>query len=147
MTDNLSASDRSRCMSRIRSRGMRPEMAVRTLVHRMGFRFRLHRRDLPGKPDLVLPRFGAVIFVHGCFWHWHQKRTCPIAGMPKSNLDYWRPKLARTRARDAQHTRALRKLGWRILVVWECDLVNRTAVAGRVRRFLTEPRLSDRCST
>ena len=136
MTDNLSAEDRSRCMSGIRSRGMKPEMAVRSLVHGMGFRFRLHGRGLPGKPDLVLPRFWAVIFVHGCFWHWHRKRNCPIAGMPKSNLGYWRPKLSRTRARDAQHTRALRRLGWRVLVIWECDLADEESVRVRIGSFL-----------
>lgn len=137
VADNLSAEDRSRCMSRIRSQGMKPEMTVRSLVHRLGFRFRLHRRALPGKPDLILPRFGAVIFVHGCFWHWHRKQGCPIAGIPKSNLAYWQPKLSRTRNRDIQHTRALKRLGWRVLVIWECDLANERAVAVRIRRFLT----------
>ena len=138
VTDNLSKKDRSRCMSRIRSRGMRPETAVRSMVHRMGLRFRLHRPDLPGRPDLALPRFGAVIFVHGCFWHWHQKLSCPIAGVPKSNVNYWQPKLARTRIRDIQHTRALRRLGWKVLVIWECELTNKEAVKARVRRFLID---------
>ena len=97
MVDNLSREDRSHCMSRIRSRHMRPERIVRSVVHRMGYRFRLHRKGLPGSPDLVLPRHHAVIFVHGCFWHWHPDPTCPIAGLPQSNLDYWKPKLSRTR--------------------------------------------------
>lgn len=122
MTDNLSPDDRAWCMSQIRSRDMKPELAVRSIVHRLGYRFRLHRRDLPGKPDLVLPRHRAVIFVHGCFWHWHADPACPIAGLPKSNLDYWQPKLARTRQRDREHNDALAELGWRVLTVWECGL-------------------------
>ena len=122
MTDNLSPDDRAWCMSQIRSRDMKPELAVRSIVHRLGYRFRLHRRDLPGKPDLVLPRHRAVIFVHGCFWHWHADPACPIAGLPKSNLDYWQPKLTRTRQRDREHNDALAELGWRVLTVWECGL-------------------------
>ena len=80
-------------MSRIRSRDMKPELVVRSMVHRLGYRFRLHRRDLPGAPDLVLTRHQAIIFVNGCFWHWHPDSDCPIAGLPKSNIEYWKPKL------------------------------------------------------
>ena len=122
MVDNLSPEDRSRCMSRIRSSGMKPELAVRSMVHRLGYRFRLHRRDLPGAPDLVLPRHQAVIFVNGCFWHWHPDPHCPIACLPKSNIEYWEPKLARTRMRDKEHTTSLESDGWRVLTVWECQL-------------------------
>ena len=86
-------------MSQIRSQGMKPELVVRSMVHRLGYRFRLHRRDMAGKPDLVLSRHRAVIFVNGCFWHWHPDLNCPIAGLPKSNVEYWEPKLARTRIR------------------------------------------------
>ena len=136
MTDNLARADRSKCMSRIRSKGMKPERAVRSLVHAMGYRFRLHRRDLPGAPDLVLPRFRAVIFVNGCFWHWHPDPDCPIAGLPKSNLSYWRPKLARTRERDDMHRRNLDSMGWRVLTVWECDLRDPDAVSDRISAFL-----------
>lgn len=136
MTDNLSPDDRAWCMSRIRSRDMKPELAVRSMVHRMGYRFRLHRRDLPGTPDLVLPRHRAVIFVHGCFWHWHPDPDCPIAGLPKSNLGYWRPKLSRTRARDVEHNEALTALGWRVLTVWECSLREPERVYAAVERFL-----------
>ena len=136
--DNLTPEDRSWCMSRIRSRGMKPEMAVRSMVHRLGYRFRLHRRDLPGTPDLVLPRHKAVIFVDGCFWHWHPDPDCPIAGLPKSNLEYWKPKLERTRARDQQHTASLQAARWRVLVIWECELKNPEYVLAQIDEFLSE---------
>lgn len=137
MTDNLTPEQRSYCMSRIRSKGMSPELAVRSMTHRMGYRFRLHRRDLPGKPDLTLTKHGAVIFVHGCFWHWHPDPDCPIAGLPKSNLDYWLPKLTRTRERDAEHLTQLSELGWRTLVIWECTLRSPETVLNRISGFLT----------
>ena len=106
------------------------------MVHRDGFRFRLHRRDLPGVPDLTLPRHRVVIFVNGCFWHWHPDPTCPIAGLPKSNLDYWQPKLARTRIRDEEHNEALSALGWKVLTVWECELRDPQQVMSSIRGFL-----------
>ena len=137
MTDNLTPGQRSYCMSRIRSKDMTPELAVRSMTHRMGYRFRLHRPDLPGKPDLTLAKHRAVIFVHGCFWHWHADPDCPIAGLPKSNLDYWGPKLARTRNRDAEHIAELRELGWRTLVIWECELRSAECVLERIQRFLS----------
>ena len=136
MVDNLRREDRSWCMSRIRSQGMKPELVVRSMVHRLGHRFRLHRRDLAGKPDLVLPRHRAVIFVNGCFWHWHPDPNCPIAGLPKSNLEYWGPKLARTRVRDQEHTASLEADGWRVLTVWECHLRSPNDVISRVQEFL-----------
>ena len=110
---------------------------VRSMVHRLGFRFRLHRRDLPGVPDIVLPRHRSVIFVNGCFWHWHADPECPIAGLPKSNLDYWGPKLARTRVRDWEHLVALGDAGWRVLTVWECQLRDPEQVLASVRDFLS----------
>ena len=140
MTDNLSPEDRSRCMSHIRSQGMKPERAVRSIVHRAGYRFRLHRPDLPGKPDLVLRRHRAVIFVNGCFWHWHPDPACPIAGLPKSNLDYWRPKFARTRARDREHEAALTARGWRVLTVWECELRDLEAASDTILTFIGSAR-------
>lgn len=109
-------------MSNIHSRGMKPELAVRSMVHRMGYRFRLHRRGLPGAPDLVLPRRRAAIFVHGCFRHWHDAAGCPITGLPKSNLECWKPKLSRTRERDRENAAALQAAGWRVLTVWACAL-------------------------
>ena len=136
MVDNLSPADRSWCMSQIRSRGMKPELAVRSMVHRLGYRFRLHRRDLPGAPDLVLPRHRAVIFVNGCFWHWHPDPGCPIAGLPKSNLQYWKPKLTRTRVRDREHIASLVADGWAVLTIWECELRSPIDVIQRIYRFL-----------
>ena len=138
MTDNLSPEDRSWCMSQIRSRGMKPELAVRSMVHRLGYRFRLHRRDLPGAPDLVLSRHKAVIFVNGCFWHWHPNPACPIAGLPKSNRQYWEPKLTRTRIRDQEHLSSLESRGWRVLVVWECQLRSPSDVLELVGAFLSD---------
>ena len=136
MADNLSREDRSRCMSQIRSRGMKPELFVRSMVHRLGYRFRLHRRGMPGKPDLVLPRYRTVIFVNGCFWHWHPDPSCPIAGLPKTNLGYWEPKLTRTRIRDREHTTSLEAEGWRVLTVWECHLRSPDDVVYWIREFL-----------
>ena len=115
---------------------MKPELAVRSIVHRLGYRFRLHRLDLPGTPDLVLPRHRAVIFVNGCFWHWHPDLGCPIAGLPKSNLDYWEPKLTRTRTRDQEHLGSLEANGWRVLVVWECQLRSPFTVIELIGAFL-----------
>lgn len=136
MADNLSPEDRSKCMSRIRSKGMTPELKVRSIVHALGYRFRLHRRDLPGKPDLVLPRHRAVIFVNGCFWHWHPDPECPIASLPKSNLDYWQPKLERTRERDTMSTFQLQDAGWRVLTIWECELKQLDGVLDGINEFL-----------
>lgn len=107
-------------MRRIKSKGMKPELAVRSLVHRMGYRFRLHVKDLPGKPDLVFRPRRKAIFVHGCFWHGH---TCSEgARRPKSNAGYWSPKIDRNQARDEAHLAALAALGWSTLVIWECQL-------------------------
>jgi DNA mismatch endonuclease (patch repair protein) len=125
--------DRSENMRRIRSKGMLPELAVRSMVHRMGFRFRLHSKDLPGKPDLVFVSRRKVIFVHGCFWHAHD---CKKAHKPKSNTNYWGPKLKRNQARDARNVGALRAAGWKPLVIWECELKESSAVSKRLRKFL-----------
>jgi DNA mismatch endonuclease (patch repair protein) len=125
--------DRSANMRAIRSKGMRPELAVRSLVHRMGYRFRLHRKDLPGKPDLVFVSRRKVIFVHGCYWHGH---SCKLAHTPKTNTAYWGPKLQRNRARDKKNLKSLRRLGWTALVIWECGLKNLGTSAARIRRFL-----------
>lgn len=119
MADKLSSERRSWNMSRIRSRDTAPEIAVRRLVHRLGFRFRLDNRQLPGKPDLVLPRHRTVIFVHGCFWHQHG--GCIDCSKPRTNGAYWLPKLARNVERDAEHHAALRSRGWKVITVWECE--------------------------
>src|SRR5262245_1683825 len=117
-------------MSLVRAKNTKPEMIVRRLVHSMGFRYRLHDRRMPGIPDLVFPSRRAVIFVHGCFWHRHAN----CGRMPKSRLDYWLPKLERNKARDVQNIKALRRSGWRVLVVWECQL--KTNLSARITRFL-----------
>jgi DNA mismatch endonuclease, patch repair protein len=127
--------DRSANMRAIRSKGMRPELAVRSLVHSMGFRFRLHGKDLPGKPDLVFSPKHKVIFVHGCFWHLH--KGCRIAHFPKSNVRYWRPKLHNNQMRDKNNVKMLRTLGWKILVVWECEIRDHDRLAKRIKHFLT----------
>lgn len=115
---------------------MKPEMMVRSIVHGLGYRFRLHRRGMPGRPDIVLPRHRAVIFVHGCFWHWHPDPNCPIAGLPKSNLGYWKPKLTRTRLRDRENVVSLKADGWRVLTIWECQLKHPGDALSQIRKFL-----------
>ena len=127
-------------MRRIRSAGTAPEMAVRRLVHAMGYRYRLRKKDLPGKPDLVFSPKRKVIFVHGCFWHRHQDPACPIAREPKSNREYWVGKLNRNRQRDAEHEGALSETGWEALTVWECEIKSDSAsVERKVREFLESP--------
>ena len=136
MTDNLSAEDRSRCMSHIRSRGMKPERAVRSIVHRAGYRFRLHRRDLPGKPDVVLPKHRSVIFVHGCFWHGHQ--DCPRSKRPSSNVEFWNRKLDTNLGRDERNRDQLRMLGWSSSVIWECQTKSRDMLLRKLREIVGE---------
>jgi DNA mismatch endonuclease (patch repair protein) len=139
MVDCLSPADRSRVMSSIRSKDTRPELRVRSLVHQMGYRFRLHRKELPGRPDLVFPGRRAVIFVHGCFWHRHSKPSCPLARLPKSRLDFWAVKLEANSERDSTNLGKLTLLGWRVLVIWECELANLAGVRRAIRRFLGPP--------
>ena len=117
--DTVSSSERSRIMRQVRSTDTAPEMYVRKTLHAAGFRFRLHDKRLPGNPDLVLPRYGMAIFVHGCLWHWH---GCRRSRMPSSNTDYWQRKIARNVERDARNTAALSHMGWRVELVWECEL-------------------------
>ncbi len=121
-------------MALVQSRNTLPERIVRRLVHAMGYRYRLHRRDLPGTPDLVFPGRRKVIFVHGCFWHRHA--NCALARLPKTRVDFWLPKLAANAERDARNARALRRLGWGILTIWECQLGNEGKLRKRIRRFL-----------
>lgn len=138
MADRVSPEIRSENMRRIRSRDMKPEMVVRRLVHGMGYRFRLHRKNLPGKPDLVFGPRRSVIFVHGCFWHQHNEAACAHGHVPKSNSAYWAPKLARNVARDKEVQEALRVAGWRVMVIWECETKDTQALAARVTEFLTD---------
>lgn len=114
-------------MRAIRSTRTKPEVTVRKTLHALGFRFRLHRRDLPGTPDIVLARHRVVIFVHGCFWHQHQ--GCRHGKTPSQRQEYWLPKLARTQARDAESELHLKRLGWRVLVLWECEIADRERLA------------------
>lgn len=126
-------------MTAVRSRDTGPEMVVRSLVHRLGFRFRLHRKDLPGKPDLVLPRHRKIILVHGCFWHQHP--GCPRATMPQTRRDFWESKLARNRERDQAVQNALEQAGWRVLIVWECETrpTRRADLQQKVKDFMGKP--------
>jgi len=130
--DTLSKERRSWNMSRIRGRNTKPELVVRSVLLRLGYRFRLHRRDLPGRPDIILPRHKTVVLVHGCFWHRHPR--CKSAYTPKSNLSFWQAKFAGNVERDRVAVRRLQKLGWRVVVVWECQ----TADAGTLAERLTE---------
>jgi DNA mismatch endonuclease, patch repair protein len=125
---------RSALMARIRSSDTQPELAVRRSLHAMGFRFRLHRRDLPGRPDLVLPRHKLVIFVHGCFWHQHP--GCRLASSPKSRQSYWAPKLAGNVERDRRNAVILRASGWRVETVWECDARKPEILAARLAEII-----------
>ena len=126
-------------MARIRARDTRPELRVRSLLHRSGYRFRLHARDLPGRPDIVFRRRRKVIFVHGCFWHRHP--GCPRATFPNTRMDYWRLKFENNCARDAAVQSALAEMGWTVLVVWECDVLRDGGVFDRLQTFLGPPRV------
>lgn len=132
--DHLSTERRSENMRRIRSKDTAPEFIVRSLVHRLGYRYRLHRKNLPGHPDLVFPGRHKVIFVHGCFWHQHAR--CKSGRLPKSNLEYWTEKLERNKARDLANRRRLTRLGWRCLVIWECEAIDGPKLNRRLCRFL-----------
>jgi DNA mismatch endonuclease (patch repair protein) len=133
--DKITPERRSANMARIRSADTKPEIVVRRLAHQLGYRFRLHRRDLPGNPDLVFVKQHKIIFVHGCYWHGH---GCKVGGTgAKSNQDYWRPKIARNKERDDLAAAALRKSGWKVFVVWECETRDEAKLKDRLRRFLT----------
>jgi DNA mismatch endonuclease, patch repair protein len=134
MTDKLTAAQRSRQMARVRSKDTGPELTVRKLVHGLGYRFRLHRRDLPGAPDLVFPSRRKVIFVHGCFWHRHA--ACSRARTPQSNREYWLTKFSQNQFRDRRSVCLLRQAGWCSMVVWECELSDVTRLKRRIRSFL-----------
>lgn len=134
--DRVPQETRSAIMARIRHKDTKPEMKVRRLAHRLGFRFRLHRPDLPGKPDLVFPSRRAAILVHGCFWHQHE--GCRKATIPRTRQDFWEAKLGRNVERDRATEAALRKLGWRVLVVWECETSDEEALSKRLTGFLEE---------
>lgn len=139
MADKLTPARRSANMSRIRNRDTVPEMQVRKVAHAMGYRFRLHRKDLPGKPDLVFPGRKAAILVHGCFWHQHPDPECKNGRRPKTRLEYWDPKLDGNLARDRRNIEALEALGWRVLVLWECETEKPGSTAAALETFLGPP--------
>jgi DNA mismatch endonuclease (patch repair protein) len=120
-------------MAAIRSRNTKPEVRVRRVLHAMGFRFRLHRKDLPGKPDIVLPKFRTAIFVHGCFWHCHRCKYGSV--VPVTRAEFWAAKRGGNVARDRKHVAALRRLGWRVVVVWECEVRTDSAALARVEKL------------
>ena len=134
MADIYSQEKRSEIMARVPIAGTKPELLVRRIAHRLGYRFRLHRDSLPGRPDLVFPRHRKVIFVHGCFWHGH--RGCRKAIRPKTNTVFWDRKLSRNMERDLENAAALREKGWTAFVVWECETRDREQLAARIERFL-----------
>ena len=125
---------RSRTMRAVKATDTAPEVAVRRLIHRMGYRFRLHRKDLPGKPDVVLPKFHKVVFVNGCFWHGHD--CARGARVPKTNAEYWSRKITGNRLRDGANMNALAKIGWRATVVWECEVKQPALVERKLINFL-----------
>ena len=140
--DIFTPEKRSEVMSRIRGRDTQPELALRSMLHRLGYRFTVNgpnNKSLPGKPDLVLPKYRTVIFVHGCFWHGHE--NCPYFRLPKSRSDWWRAKIEGNQARDLRNENKLRQLGWHVVTVWECALKSKSAKAWLIRRI---PRLLNR---
>jgi DNA mismatch endonuclease (patch repair protein) len=143
MADIMTPARRSEVMSRIRSRNTKPEKSVRSLVHLLGYRFRLHRRSLPGTPDLVFPGRHKVIFVHGCFWHAH--KGCKYAVRPKTRAAFWTSKLNGNRERDKQAIKELHKMGWDTHVVWECELSDRRTLEKRLARYLDNVGGKSRC--
>lgn len=140
--DIYSPEKRSEIMGRVKGRDTKPERAVRSLIHRMGFRFRLHASQLPGRPDIVLPRHRKVIFVHGCFWHQHP--GCRRAKLPQTRAEWWKSKLTRNSQRDSETQEQLRQQGWEVLVIWQCQLRDPCRLEAELRKFLDpQPSLTD----
>jgi DNA mismatch endonuclease, patch repair protein len=140
MTDRISRETRSRNMSRIRSANTAPEWAVRRMLTELGFRYRLHRRDLPGTPDIVFVAKRKVIFVHGCFWHGHAR--CARASQPASNVNFWAEKISGNKARDRAATSALKRKGWDVCIVWQCELRRPATVQSKLSAFLSRDLIS-----
>jgi DNA mismatch endonuclease, patch repair protein len=136
--DTFTREKRSEIMRKVRSFDTAPELLVRRLLHRSGFRFRLYGRDLPGNPDIILPKHKTVILVHGCFWHRH--KNCGEATMPKSNASYWEAKFARNVKRDRRIKRDLMRMGWRVITIWECQTRNLLRLLSRIKRALIRTR-------
>jgi DNA mismatch endonuclease (patch repair protein) len=134
MADRLTEKQRSSLMSRIRTKHTEPELKVRSAAHGAGYRYALHRKDLPGNPDIVLPRFKSVVFVHGCFWHQH--KGCRKSTLPTTRGEFWAAKLSRNVDRDTENELRLRRAGWRVLVIWECETKARQTITRKLKRFL-----------
>jgi DNA mismatch endonuclease (patch repair protein) len=133
--DRIDPAKRSWVMAQVKGQDTGPEKTVRSLLHRMGYRFRLQRADLPGKPDIVLSKFKTALFVHGCFWHRHL--GCKRASTPTSNTGYWSTKFSRNVERDMKNQKELEALGWRVLIIWECEMKSTSALQDRLKDFLT----------
>jgi DNA mismatch endonuclease (patch repair protein) len=133
MTDTRSPEQRRRIMQSVKSRDTGPEMAVRRMLHRAGYRYRLHVKKLPGSPDIVFPGRKKIVFVHGCFWHGH---GCRIGRPPKSRLDFWAAKIEANRVRDAQKERELQAMGWSVLTVWQCEIADAERLEAQLKNFL-----------
>jgi len=134
MADTMSKAERSRRMAMVRGKNMKPEVAVRKLVHGLGYRYRLHKKDLPGTPDMVFKSKKKVIFVHGCFWHRHD--NCKLARLPKSRLDFWKTKLEGNKKRDEENQKRLNEMGWEYLVIWECEVKDKQNMRDKIQSFL-----------
>ena len=139
--DNITKEQRSAVMSLVKSRDTKPEVLVRKFLHYCGFRFRLHDKNLPGKPDIVLRKYRTVVLIHGCFWHGHKSGRCRLARIPKSNIEFWKKKIIENAMRDQRNKKMLKKLGWHVIEVWECQLrkpiLNRLAES--IRRNVGSP--------
>lgn len=138
MADVLSKEQRKRCMSHVRGKDTKPEVMVRQFLFTHGFRFRLHRKDLPGKPDIVLPKYKTVIFINGCFWHGHQ--NCKFASIPKTNHSFWTEKILRNQERDIANNIKIKQAGWRIITIWECQLKNHSKQKETLNSLISELR-------
>ncbi len=134
MADIISKEKRSWNMSRIKCKDTKPELIVRTLLHMMGYRFRLYRKDLPGKPDIVLPKYRTVIFVHGCFWHRH--KGCKFAYIPKSRVEFWQKKFKENVQRDKKKQANLKKAGWKVITIWECETSKLSELEKKIKKEL-----------
>lgn len=131
--DTITQTQRSLLMGRIRSKDTKPELEVRRILHRLGYRFRLHRKDLPGRPDIVLPKHRKIVLVHGCFWHGH---TCRLASKPKSNSGYWSEKILKNQERDVRNLDALQTANWTVLELWECDIRKMDGLEQKLIEFM-----------
>ena len=134
MADVLTSKQRSYCMSQIKGKNTKPEIIIRKLLHGMGYRFRLHRKDLPGKPDIVLPKYSIAINVHGCFWHMHNCKYGKVK--PQKNAEFWDKKRTRNTERDDINRHSLKKLGWRVLDIWECEMKKPPALERKLKMFI-----------